>query len=406
MRPAMSDPDEPDGIAVVGFASPPSRTRAKKVSRRGPAEPEGSAAARRTLPTRLPSGRGGRHGSLGCPEATCRTAAVPAVDPTTARGDVSVWVTCVPVDRRRSSPPPPHLRPVACRSSDALIFGLTCPSMRSFRRSSLKWTCWGSAGLLLEGCRDRSHSVVLAGAAAAGRGRDVAAAHGHAGGGVGEPLGCGADEVAVQVDAVGHAEDDVLADLVAEHPRRRLDLQGLLDLLDQVLGQLVDLLLRSFSWPSGPRGSPSRVFAGVVHQVGHVLAEADVGQLVAGLHQLVQLGDVLVVTFFAPRMVASWLPGPASDRAAAGAPSTRRAPSATSTGHEARRRLLLAAGLRDEVADVHRRRAADRQEVRDVPCLVGRVLVGRGDRLLDGGPLVGELLQLGPFFWTAAAVLV
>jgi hypothetical protein len=96
MRPAMSDPDEPDGIAVVGFASPPSRTRAKNVSRRGPADAPKDPPPPDALPTRVqPDGVDGTE-SRGCPDTTWRTARFPA-DPTTAGVTVSVWVDWVPV---------------------------------------------------------------------------------------------------------------------------------------------------------------------------------------------------------------------------------------------------------------------------------------------------------------------
>jgi predicted HD phosphohydrolase len=96
----------------------------------------------------------------------------------------------------------------------------------------------------------------------------------------------------VHVDAVSHAEDDVFADLVAEDTRRRLDLQSFLDLLDQVLGQLRHLLAQSlFLALQTGEEALARILAAVVHQIGHVLAEAG-GELVAAAHQLVQLGDV------------------------------------------------------------------------------------------------------------------
>jgi hypothetical protein len=93
----MTDPEDPDGIAAVGFASPPSRTRAKYVSRRGPADAPKDPPPPDALPTSVqPDGVDGTE-SRGCPDTTWRTARFPA-DPTTVGVTVSVCVACVPVE--------------------------------------------------------------------------------------------------------------------------------------------------------------------------------------------------------------------------------------------------------------------------------------------------------------------
>src|SRR5207249_4649801 len=81
------------GIAVVGALSPPTRTRAKKVSRRGPVfSPSVPPPPEKEPTSDHPDGVDGTL-RLGCADTTCRTASCPAAVPA-GRAGVTVSVCC------------------------------------------------------------------------------------------------------------------------------------------------------------------------------------------------------------------------------------------------------------------------------------------------------------------------